>query len=350
LFVNNNIYGGDIVVRTKEKKTQDAINMDLCREIRKHLVCLLELIEGNDSSHFQKIKDFLGERRRKQRSGKTKYFYHLSVIEFINEELEQILFHSPSAEIVRDIEIMQQDKVANINGKIEELYVSNKEKIRRIAFKKCNGCSFLLNDLLQEGFFGLRKAAICFDETKGAKFLTYAAWYINLEMDRAILNGHGDMVIKTVHATDKRSYFLKRIKEEAAKGVSYTIDDLAREEGVSTSKIREVFDGIELSFQNPIGEDGINTIGDFVVYEHSLTPEEIVDRNDFAEKVRAEVANLSSREQTIITMRFGQGDHTLDSVGGHLGITNERVRQIEKRILEKLRVRFQGAGIYGAGA
>jgi RNA polymerase primary sigma factor len=223
----------------------------------------------------------------------------------------------------------------------DHLVCANSRLVVSIARKYVGyGVPFL--DLIQEGNIGLIRATNKFDYRLGHKFSTYATWWIRQAITRAIAD-QGRTIRVPVYLGDQINRMLwiaHRLTQDL--GREPTSEELAAALGISTRKAEEMLIVATplLSMETPTGEDGDAELGEFIEDESISGPDEEVASGMLRTLLNEILQGFPSREAHILQLRYGLADgkmHTLEEVGSKLGVTRERVRQIEARALRRLR-------------
>jgi RNA polymerase primary sigma factor len=280
-----------------------------------------------------------GPCRRSTSDGETSFTLYL-------REIGQVKLLTAQEEIELANRIKQGDKNAR-----EEMIKANLRLVVKIA-RDYEGIGLPLLDLISEGNIGLMKAVERFDPSKGAKLSTYASWWIKQSIKRALAN-QSKTIRLPVHLVDKISKMRRcamRLQDEL--GREPTDDELADELGTSSSRVAQLRMAATrpASLDGPIAGDATTSLGDLVQDENAESPYEQLEETTLLRMLSQMVQALSPREACILKARFGlegASAASLDEVGRALGVTRERIRQLQRTALNKLRKMVEKVGVTG---
>ncbi len=221
------------------------------------------------------------------------------------------------------------------------LVIANARLVISVA-KQCRNSGVPFQDLIQEGNIGLMRATSKFDYHLGFKFSSYATWWIRQAMARAVAD-QARTIRVPVHMHEQIIRFFRARQQLTQRlGRNPTVEELARVLGGSPTRLERLIRvaRLSLSLEAPANHEGHLALGDFVEDEEAPTPDDLASLSLLQEHLEEVFQSLSPREAHVLRLRYGLLDgkeYTLNEIGTKLGVSRERVRQVQARAMERLR-------------
>ncbi|MGA2245025.1 MAG: RNA polymerase sigma factor RpoD/SigA [Verrucomicrobiota bacterium] len=255
-------------------------------------------------------------------------------------EIGQVRLLTPEEEVTLARRIRRGDNKAR-----EEMITANLRLVVKMA-RNYQGLGLPLLDLINEGNIGLMKGVQRFDPRKGAKLSSYASWWIKQAIRRALSNTSKTIRLP-VHVMDTLTRVRKaEVRLHETFDREPTDEEVAGDLGLNVRRIRQYREASRapVSLDSPVSADDSTAISEHVADGNATLPFEALARESDNALVQEVLATLDKRESRILAMRFGLDDgraKTLEEVGVRLGVTRERIRQIQEQALLKLRVKIE---------
>lgn len=275
----------------------------------------------------------------------------VSLPEDTNYDIPQIYFHAISRKPLLTVEeeqlLTRRAKAGDFNAR-QKMIEHNLRLVVKIA-RRYTRSGMPLMDLIEEGNLGLMHALEKFDPELGFRFSTYATWWIRQNIERAIMNQSRTIrlpvhLVKSIHAILRAKYVLGYDSGETSE------QEIAHGAGMTLDKMRGILHQSEkpLSLDAPLDIDAALTLGESIPDEHNALPDIRLEEIEMLRIVKEWTEDLTPKQREVIVKRYGLDDQetkTLDQISAGMGLTRERIRQIQSEALKQLRKHVSDRGI-----
>jgi len=318
---------------TQERETE------LAQIIRHGQDELVQIVEEHVPDH-RIIADLNEKVKKLLENEKTFPGVRDKVLKVVVRTLERASKDYPDNQLFWTLPVRVRAIMRAVDTAKQEMVRANLRLVLSIA-KRYRGRGMTFDDLIQEGNLGLLKAVGRFDHTKGNRFSTYATWWVRQSIIRGIYDKTRTIRLP-VHFIELKNLFSKVYYELLKElGRDPLAAEIAERSKLPVEKVQMVLTlaAQPISLETPIGEDE-QRLGDFIEDERALSPADECSDRELAEVTRTLLATLQPREEKILRLRFGldgQPAETLEKIGKIFHVSKERIRQIEKKALRKLK-------------